>query len=117
VPGHDALRLAVRCARDSIPPLRLAIIDDLASNPGSTATDVRKRLNKPRTTVDRQLQALHMLGVLDVSEEEVEFAGKTVTRWFNTIAAAIEPHAVDPKSLSDSAAPTQRHNEEKPSGT
>ena len=30
----DALRLAIRCARDSMPPLRLAIIDDLAAHPG-----------------------------------------------------------------------------------
>ena len=30
----DALRLAIRCARDSMPPLRLAIIDDLAAAPG-----------------------------------------------------------------------------------
>ena len=29
----DALRLAIRCARDSMPPLRLAIIDDLAAHP------------------------------------------------------------------------------------
>ena len=61
----DALRLAIRCARDSMPPLRLAIIDDLAAHPYSTPTDVRKRLGKPRATVDRQLQALHMLDVVD----------------------------------------------------
>ena len=29
--------LAIRCARDSMPPLRLAIIDDLAAHPGTTA--------------------------------------------------------------------------------
>ena len=29
----DALRLAIRCARDSMPPLRLAIIDDLSEHP------------------------------------------------------------------------------------
>ena len=27
---RTALRLAIRCARDSVPPLRLALIDDLA---------------------------------------------------------------------------------------
>ena len=65
----DALRLAMRCARDSMPPLRLAIIDDLAAYPDSTPTEVRKRLGKPRATVDRQLQALHILGVLTLVEE------------------------------------------------
>jgi hypothetical protein len=57
----QALRLAVRCARDSMPPLRLAILDDIATNPGSTTREVRQRLEKPRATVDRQLQSLHML--------------------------------------------------------
>ena len=32
----DALRLAIRCARDSMPPLRLAILDDLAEHPDSS---------------------------------------------------------------------------------
>ena len=85
------MRLAIRCARDSMPPLRLTLIDDLAAHPGSSAIDIRKRINKPRSTVDRQLQALHMLGVLDMSEEEAEHNGKSVTRWFYTIAKDIEP--------------------------
>jgi hypothetical protein len=38
----DALRLAIRCARDSMPPLRLLIIDDLVNHRDSTASDVRK---------------------------------------------------------------------------
>lgn len=37
-----ALRLAIRCARDSMPPLRLAIIDDLLTFPGSLTRDIRK---------------------------------------------------------------------------
>ena len=67
----DALRLALRCARDSMPPLRLALIDDLSAHPSSTPTEVRKRLGKPRATVDRQLQALHILGVLTLVEVEL----------------------------------------------
>jgi hypothetical protein len=46
----DALRLAIRCARDSIPPIRLAITDDVAKNHDSTATDARRRPNKPRAS-------------------------------------------------------------------
>jgi hypothetical protein len=69
MPREDALRLAIRCARDSMPPLRLAIIDDLREHPGQwTPTDVRKRLDKPRATVDRQLQALHALGIVHLYE-------------------------------------------------
>jgi DNA-binding IclR family transcriptional regulator len=66
-----------------MPPLRLAIIDDLAGHPDGSLAEVRKRLNKPRATVDRQLQALHILEVLDVSEQEEETrSGNQVTRWY-----------------------------------
>ena len=51
----DALRLAIRCARDSMPPLRLMILDDLVAHPASSTAEVRTRLGKPRSTVDRQL--------------------------------------------------------------
>lgn len=62
---HDrALLTAVRVAGDSMPPLRLAILGDLLDNPASSTTDVRRRLQKPHNTVDRELQALHLLGLL-----------------------------------------------------
>jgi hypothetical protein len=102
----DAMRLAIRCARDSIPPLRLAIVDDLAAHPDSTTADVRKRLGKPRATVDRQLQALHMLGVIDVDEEETEWAGKPATRWRYRLADGIAPTALDPESVPEMSVPT-----------
>lgn len=69
--GHKrerALRLALRCARDSVPPMRLAVLEDVAAHPGSLTRDVVKRLQKPRTTVDRQLQALHQLELLEVDD-------------------------------------------------
>ncbi|HEY5786194.1 MAG TPA: hypothetical protein VIT65_15605 [Microlunatus sp.] len=97
----EALRLAIRCARDSMPPLRLAILDDVAAHPGSTATDVRKRIGKPRNTVDRQLQALHMLDVLDVLEEEATYGGRDVTRWRYTLRVDIDPGVLDPDSIPE----------------
>ena len=103
----DALRLAIRCARDSVPPIRLTIIDDIAGNPHSSTKDVRQRLGKPRATVDRQLQALHMLGVIDVEEQESEHAGKPATIWYYTLAAGITPTALAPDSVPDLATPTQ----------
>jgi hypothetical protein len=87
-----AVQLAIRCARDSMPPLRLAIIEDIAEHPNSTASDVRRRLNKPRSTIDRQMQALHMLGVLDV--DEGEYGNKT--RWWYSLADGINPAALRP---------------------
>lgn len=65
-----AMQLAIRCAADSVPPLRLAILLDVADNPGTSTRDVRRRLAKPRATVDRQLQSLHMLGLLFCVEAE-----------------------------------------------
>jgi cellobiose-specific phosphotransferase system component IIA len=92
----DAVKLAIRCARDSMPPLRLAIIDDLAKHPTSPTRDVRKRLGKPRATVDRQLQALHMLDVIDVDEIEEQWQGKSTTVWRYSLAEGIAPSALDP---------------------
>jgi hypothetical protein len=102
VPRLDALRLAIRCARDSIPPLRRIIIDDVAKHPGSTASDVRKRTGKPWTTIDRQLKALHMLEVLDC--DEVAYGEKEEKhRWLYSLADGINPDALDPDSISESA--------------
>jgi hypothetical protein len=94
VERNRALELGIRVARDSMPPIRLAIIDDVAANPDSTPTDIRRRTDKPWTTVDRQCKALHMLGVLTVDEVEELRAGKTVTRWFYKLADGIDPKAL-----------------------
>jgi DNA-binding transcriptional ArsR family regulator len=69
LPRKQGMRLAIRCARDSIPPLRLEILLDIAANPRSRAGDIRKRIRKPWRTVKRQLDALTMLGVLAIDEE------------------------------------------------
>ena len=85
-----------------MPPIRLEIIDDLAQHPGSTATEVHHRLNKPRTTVDRQLQGLQMLGVLDGIEEETrELFGRLTTRSRYLLAKHIDPSALDPSHTPD----------------
>jgi len=95
---REALRLAIRCACDSMPPLRLAIIDDLVGNVESTTSDVQRRLNKPWKTVDRQLQSLNMLEVLDVVEKPW---GEERHRWHYSLAADVHPEALNPELLSD----------------
>jgi hypothetical protein len=83
----DGMRLALRCARDSIPPLRRDILLDLANNPGSTARDVRKRISKPRNTVRRELECMHMLGLLCCDEsEKTDRDGKDYTVWHYRLA-------------------------------
>ena len=93
MPTHEAIGLAVRCARDSMPPLRLAILVDLADHPGSLVADVRRRLQKPHNTVDRELQALHMLGMVTL-DEQPHAAG---TRWLYSLPAGIDTTAVFPE--------------------
>lgn len=97
----SAMRLAIRCARDSMPPIRLAILDDVAAHPDTPTKDVVRRLQKPRTTVDRQLQALHILGVLTVYEEPVTHRGEPGTRWRYTVSPDIDPAAIKPDSVPE----------------
>src|SRR6516164_4402435 len=42
LPRQQGMQLALRCARDSIPPLRWEILLDVALNPGAEATEIRK---------------------------------------------------------------------------
>lgn len=74
-----AFELARRCARDSMPPMRLACLNDLAAHDMSLVGEVRKRLNKPRATVDRELQALQMLGLATL--EEIDLTTRTEMRY------------------------------------
>jgi hypothetical protein len=100
-----ALRLAIRCARDSMPPLRLAILDDVAKHPHSETQEIRRRLNKPRNTIDRQLQALYMLGVLSCAEVP---DGNRGSKWFYDVAEGIEPAAINVPDLSPPIPGTQK---------
>lgn len=67
--GHDrALAVAMRVAGDSVPPTRLLVLGDVMGNPSSRTSEVTKRLQRPRTTIDRTLQELHLLGLVVVDE-------------------------------------------------
>lgn len=101
------MALAIRCARDSMPPLRLAIVDDVAAHPGASVQEVRRRINKPRNTVDRQLQALHMLEVLTVDEEARPQGG---TIWRYRLEDGIDPTAI---RVPDSSVPTHKDTEKR----
>ncbi len=75
---NEAVNLAIRCARDSMPPLRMAILDCLTISKIAQSSDVAEALGKPQTTVNRQLASLVALGVLaceevdDITEDERE---------------------------------------------
>jgi hypothetical protein len=77
-----ALQLALRCARDSIPQLRLEILLELAGNPRSRVIDVVRNIAKPYRTIRRELEGLHILGLLRCDEEQAETdEKKTVWRY------------------------------------
>jgi hypothetical protein len=59
-----AMRLALRCARDSIPPLRLSILREVMQRSGSSTFEVSQQLGKPYSTCRRELEGLHVLGLL-----------------------------------------------------
>jgi hypothetical protein len=91
---QEALQLALRCARDSLPQLRLAVLCDVARHPGSKVIAIRRRVQRPRLTVDRTLQALHALGLLHCREEEEVRASRTVQTRFYSLALEINPEVL-----------------------
>lgn len=90
-----AMDLAIRCARDSMPPIRLAIMEDLNQHGKSNIADVTKRLGKARSTVRRGMESLEALGILVVDE-----AASGVSSY--SIAEGVEVNALamgDPQSI------------------
>ncbi|WP_424213537.1 MarR family transcriptional regulator [Streptomyces sp. BI20] len=86
----DALLLAVRCARDTMPPLRLTVLADVHAHPGSSTAAVVRRVQLPRSTVDRALQELHLLGVLSVEKAPY---GQGV-QWLYSLSPAMDFRSV-----------------------
>lgn len=94
---EHAMRVAVRCAADSMPPLRLAALLDVEANPASKTGDVRVRMDKPRATVDRTLQALHMLGLLMVDEIKQDNGN---TWWHYSLDPDVNGRALEQMSVA-----------------
>lgn len=66
----DAMSLAIRCARDSMPPMRLLILEYLAVNSsGAKLSEIWRGLDLPRTSIKRHLDALHQLKLVTMREE------------------------------------------------
>lgn len=91
----DAVALAMRVAHDSIPPLRLEIMEFLQGRELTKVLDVRKGVGKPRTTVKQELERMELLGLLDGDEIEEMYGGKLVYRAMYTLADDTDPDVLE----------------------
>lgn len=92
-----ARRIALRVARDSMSPMRALVLADVTQNPGTPCRDVVRRIQRPRSTVDRTLQELHLIGLLSVSGSEMDSA------WRYHLAADVDEAAMRRLLLDDLA--------------
>jgi hypothetical protein len=106
-----ALDLAARCAADSMPPLRLRTLVDVAANPFSGTSAVVKRTQLPRKTVDRVLQELHLLGLLTVTDQEY---GDGKVRWLYRLADRVDSDALQKLARNVEGGPRQEPTAEEP---
>lgn len=89
--NEAAMTVALRCARDTMPPLRLKVLTDVAGHRASITASIVKRLQLPRKTVDRTLQELHLLGLLVLGERTV----RGDVQWVYSLAPAIKADTVN----------------------
>ena len=90
MPGELAMQLAVRCARDSIEPLRRDLLLDVAANPGTDPSDVHRRIVRPLSTVKNNLVALHMLRLVDCEEREERRGNRVVSVPYYRLAPELD---------------------------
>jgi hypothetical protein len=91
MPRQDAMGTVARCAADTMPPMRRDVLLDVAAHQGCFTTEVIKRLQVPRKTVDRTLQELQLLGLLVVADVQ----GVHGTRWAYSLAPDISRPALE----------------------
>ena len=96
----EALALVLRCARDSIPPIRLSVLRDLAAYPlaYSRVAAIAARLHKPWITIKRTLDALWMHDLVDVADETTkeDDDGESKTIKVYGLAVGVDLAALDP---------------------
>ncbi len=85
---ETAMRVAARCCHDSMPPLRRRVLGDIAANPDSFTPDVTDRVQVPKTTVNRTLQELQLLGLLEV--QHIRYGEAERVRWMYSLAPGID---------------------------
>jgi len=65
----EAMTLCRRVAHDCMPPLRLLTLKHVVEKPWSTTTALAKAAQRPRQSIDRTLQELVALGIVEIDEQ------------------------------------------------
>jgi hypothetical protein len=102
---ETAMQLAIRCARDSMPPLRSLVLCDVALHPRTPVGNACKRIGKPWRTTKRTMDALVALKLLtcdeidpapDDDDDADQGAGKTDKRrkWLYELAEGVDRGAL-----------------------
>jgi hypothetical protein len=90
VPANEAMKLAIRCARDSIEPLRLQLLLDVAAHPASNPENVRKRTGTLINTTKNTLDALYALHLLDRGDRIERHGSRVFQVPYYTLASRID---------------------------
>jgi hypothetical protein len=90
IPTDGAMRLATRCARNSLEPLRRDLLLDIAANPDSNPDEVHKRVVRPLTTVKNNLVALHTLRLLTCDERQEWRGNRTFVVSYYSLAPELD---------------------------
>jgi hypothetical protein len=87
----EAMAVAERCAADTMPPLRLLLLADVAAHKDSTTMDVTTRVQRTRMTVDRGLQELYLLGLF--TRNSIAY-GNERERWIYSLDEGVDRDAL-----------------------
>ena len=79
----DAFDMAMRCARDSIPPIRLECMCDLAQHADCRPSEIASRIDRPWKAVDKAIQALWSARIVSGTKAS---DGEAKARWLYNIA-------------------------------
>ena len=101
-----AMRLVIRAARDSMPPSKLEIVDWLAVHNSGNANEVAVGVDKPYNTTNRQLQELHLLGV--VTRAKIT-GSDSQNRWHYRLADGIDPAVLKSEAISRFGSSPRKH--------
>jgi hypothetical protein len=88
LPRHEAFTLVRRCAFDSIPPFRLALLQVLNGQGQQTVGTLAAWLNKIYSTTKNHLDALALLGL--VCKDEVDEQDDQRVRRYYSLSAHVE---------------------------